>query len=83
MTIDLDALADDDHLLEVGRLAIEDRLIQWRDARMSELSRRNGFTIREVDGKASSVIRFGPETGLRIALKAIAAHLAQATKDRS
>jgi hypothetical protein len=70
----LRALADDDALLEVGRKAIEDALVEWRDSRISTL-RSNGFVIRERDGGGSSTIRFGPEDGLRIALKAIADHL--------
>lgn len=69
------ALADDDDLLEVGRKAVEQELVEWRDSRMSLLGRGNGLVIREKDGKESSIIRFGPETALRIALKAIAEHL--------
>jgi hypothetical protein len=67
-------LAASDELLEVGRKAIEDKLIEFRDERLSTL-RNNGFTVREFDGSASSIIRFGPEVGLRIALKAIVEHL--------
>ena len=69
------AVAEDDNLLEVGRKAIEDTLIDWRDSRLSECGRGNGFAVREEDGSPSNIIRFGPETGLRIALKAIADHL--------
>lgn len=65
-------LAENDSLLEVGRKAIEDELLEWRDRRLSEMMRHNGFVCREPDGTDSSVIRFGPETGVRIALKAIA-----------
>lgn len=68
-------LAGNDALLEVGRKAIEDTLIEWRDARLSELMRGNGLVIREVNGEASSIIRFGPELAVRIALGAIADHL--------
>ncbi len=71
----LGAVAEDDALLEIGRKAIEDALIDWRDARCSEFTRRNGLVIREKDGTESSVIRFGPETALRIGLRAIAEHL--------
>jgi hypothetical protein len=74
-TISLSELADNVELIEVGRAAIEDVLIDWRDSRLSELGRGNGFVVREEDGKDSSIIRFGPETGLVIALKAIAKHL--------
>jgi hypothetical protein len=73
----LQELADDAELIEVGRKAIEDRLIEWRDDRLSELGRGNGFVVREVDGTDSTTIRFGPETGLKIAIKAMAEHLTQ------
>jgi hypothetical protein len=72
---DLLTLANDEQLLEVGRLAIENELVEWRDARMAAVGRQNGFTICEPDGEFSNIIRFGPETGLRIALKAIAKSL--------
>lgn len=57
--------------LEIGRKAIEDALIEWRDARLSELGRNNGCVVKEKDGTASNVIRFGPEKALRIGLKAM------------
>ncbi len=72
----LDAIAEDLKLLEIGRQAIEDMLIEWRDSRLSEFSRGNGLVIREKDGKESSIIRFGPETALYVGIKAIAKHLA-------
>lgn len=69
-------LADDNELLyNVARRAIEDELIEWRDSRLSMPLRRNGFVVCEKDSEPSSVIRFGPETGVRIALNALAAHL--------
>jgi len=68
----LNEVADNDELLEVGRKAIEDELIEWRDNRLSMFNRGNGLVVREKDGKDSSVIRFGPETALKIGLKAIA-----------
>jgi hypothetical protein len=64
-------IADDDKLLEEGRKAIEDTLVEWRDNRLSEFARGNGLVIREKNGRDSSIIRFGPETALRIGLKAI------------
>ncbi len=67
-------LADHDELLEVGRKAVEDALVECRDGRMSEL-RNNGLVIAEYDGTRSPVIRFGTETAVRIALKAIAEKL--------
>lgn len=60
-----------DELLEIGRKAIEDVLVDWRDNRMSEFNRGNGLVIREEDGRDSNIIRFGPETALKIGLKAM------------
>ena len=68
-------LAGNDALLEVGRQAIEDVLIEWRDARLSEPLRGNGLVVREPNGQPSDVIRFGPEMAVRIALGAMADHL--------
>lgn len=76
----LDEIAEDDRLIEVGRKAVEDMLIVWRDARLSELGRGNGFSVREKDGSPSSVIRFGTAFGLQIALRAMAKHLGQLEK---
>lgn len=71
----LRTLADDHELLwSVARKAIEDKLIEWRDSGMFVL-RNNGFTIRYADGTPNEIIRFGPEVGVRIALKALADHL--------
>ena len=57
--------------LEIGRKAIEDMLVEWRDSRLSEFNRGNGLVIREKDGRDSSIIRFGPETALRIGILAM------------
>lgn len=70
----LETIAHDDELLEIGRLAIEDELVEWRDSRRSML-RNNGFVIKERDGKESHIIRFGAEQGINIALRAIAKHM--------
>lgn len=70
----LKAIAGDDELLEVGRQAIEDALISMRDSRIFTM-RRNGLVCREKDGTPSAIIRFGPETAIRIGLLAIAKHL--------
>lgn len=43
-----------------------------------EYLQKRGLVIREKDGSASNIIRFGPETALRIGLKAIEKHLATA-----
>lgn len=75
------AIADDKILLEIGRAAVEDMLIDWRDSRLSEGMRGNGLVIREKDGRESSTIRFGPETCIRVGLVAIAKHLGEKKDD--
>lgn len=65
-------LAEDDKLLEIGRKAIEDMLVDMRDDRLSfGLNRGNGLVIRERDGQPSNIIRLGPEMALQVGLKAI------------
>ncbi len=66
-----ETIADDEELLDIGRKAIEDTLVEWRGSRMSQI-RGNGLVIREPDGKDSHIIRFGPETALKVGLRAIA-----------
>lgn len=75
---ELEAIAENDQLLEIARSAIEDTLIEYRDARISQPMRGNGLVCREYDRTPSSLIRFGPETAVRIGLKAIIEHLKQA-----
>lgn len=65
------AIAEDPRLMEIGRRAVEDELIEWRDARRFTL-RANGYCVRESDGQSSDIVRFGPEFGCRIALESIA-----------
>ena len=71
---------ESEELLEVGRKAIEDVLIDFRDSRISHPNRGNGLVCCEKDGEPSSVIRLGPESGLKIALKAIVEHLKEKKK---
>ena len=68
-------IAKDPQLMELGRFTVENELVEWRDSRLSELGRNNGLTIKEYDGSPSSIIRFGFENGLRLALFAIADEL--------
>lgn len=75
----LRAIAEDPELLEIGRKAIEDTLVELRDSRIAILGRNNGLVIREADGRDSSMIRLGPEMALRIALEAMAKTLAGST----
>jgi len=65
-------LANDDEMMEVARIAIEAKLVEFRDARISLLMRGNGLVIRETDGTDSYIIRLGAETAVSIALRAIA-----------
>ena len=75
VAVALREMAEDSELLwTVARAAIEDELVKWRDDGMFVL-RNNGFTIKYADGAPSEVIRFGPEVGVRIALRALADHL--------
>jgi len=60
-----------DELLEVGRKAVEDVLVDFRDSRICFPFRGNGLVIREKDGKDSSMIRLGTEDALRIGIKAM------------
>jgi len=64
-------IADNPALLEIARAAVEDALIEFRDSRIAEI-RNNGLVCKEANGTASSVIRFGTETAMRIGLRAIA-----------
>jgi hypothetical protein len=78
----LEELAENDELLEIGRKAVEDVLVDMRDSRLSIMGRNNGLIIRERDGSDSRIIRLGTEQALRIALKAIAAELERQHRDR-
>lgn len=62
-------------LLEVGRIAIEDALIDLRNSRIAMPFRNDGLVIREEDGTSSSIIRLGTEDALRIGIRAILKHL--------
>lgn len=62
---------DNEDALEIGRKAVEDALLELRDARISMIGRGNGLVICEANGGGSAVIRLGTEDALRIALKAI------------
>lgn len=70
----LKEITESPELLEVGRKAVEDVLVDFRDNRISMI-RGNGLVIREKDGQDSHIIRIGPEDALRIGLKAIMEHL--------
>lgn len=67
----IDELLKNEAMLEIGRKAVEDTLIEFRDSRISVFMRGNGLVIREKDGTESSCIRLGIDDALRIALKAV------------
>lgn len=71
----LENVIRNDELIEVGRKAVEDTLVGFRDSRISILGRGNGLVIREASGELSGVIRLGTPEAIQIALRAISAHL--------
>ena len=68
MTLEQALLSDD--VLEVGRKAVEDTLIDFRDSRISVFC-GNGFVVKEKDGSPSDIIRLPIAAGINIALKAM------------
>jgi hypothetical protein len=68
---ELTALADDPILMEVGRRAVEDELVDFRDSGIFIL-RNNGLVIKGKDGSNSHIIRLSAVDAVRIALRAIA-----------
>lgn len=59
----------DEDALTAAHLAIEDVLIEMRDAQMFTMH-ANGFVVNEPDGRPSSIIRLGTRDGLRIGIRA-------------
>lgn len=55
-----------DDQMEAGRKAVEDALVELRDARIAVVGRNNGFCINERDGTPSDVIRLPIEVGFKI-----------------
>jgi hypothetical protein len=66
----LKAILQNEELLEVARRAVEDELVERRNARIAVL-RNNGLVIKEMDGTSSTIIRLGTEHALKIGLNAI------------
>jgi hypothetical protein len=60
----------DEGALTVAHVAVEDVLVELRDARIGVLGPANGFVVREWDGTPSGVMRLGTRAGLRIAIEA-------------
>lgn len=63
--------------LTAAHLAVEDMLVEMRDARIGVLGRGNGFIINEYDGSPSSIMRLGTREGLRIGIEAYLAAIGQ------
>jgi hypothetical protein len=68
--IDIDSITDEEWW-EVGRRAVEDHLIEMRDARIGILGRNNGLVINEYDRTPSSIIRMSIEHALQMGIEAI------------
>lgn len=71
----LKEIIESPELIEVGRKAIEDELIEMRDSRIGILNRGNGLVVRERDGSPSDIIRLGTDHALLIGFKAILKHM--------
>jgi hypothetical protein len=60
----------DPNALTAAHLAVEDELVEMRDARMFVLGPANGLIIKERDGSWSDVMRLGTRDALRIGIAA-------------
>lgn len=61
--------------LTMAHLAVEDRLIEMRDSRLSVIGPRNGFVVNEKDGSPSPMLRMGTREGLELGIAAYLAAL--------
>ena len=66
-------LADDRVLWEVARRAVEDELIEMRDAGLYVLGSNNGFTVNFADGTPGP-LRLPTFDGIKVALRALIEH---------
>jgi len=57
--------------LEIGRKAVEDVLVDFRNSRIGLVGRGNGLVVAETNGKPSHIIRLTTESAIQIALEAI------------
>jgi hypothetical protein len=60
----------DEGALTMAHVAVEDMLIELRDARIGVIGPANGFVVKEKDGTPSGIMRLGTRAGLRVAIKA-------------
>lgn len=65
----------DQDALTMAHLAVEDQLVELRDARISIMGPANGLIIRERDGSESPWMRMGTRDALEIGIAAYLAHL--------
>jgi hypothetical protein len=56
--------------LKAAHIAVEDALIEFRDAGISVIGPANGFVVKSRDGTPSEIMRLGTRDGLRIGIKA-------------
>jgi hypothetical protein len=63
--------------LTLAHAAVEDVLIEFRDARISVMGPANGFVVKERDGSLSDIMRLGTRDGLAIGIKAYLAAIQQ------
>lgn len=68
--IDIDSITDDEWY-EVGRYAVENHLVEMRDAGIGILGRNNGLVIRYENGSFSDIIRMTIEHALKMGITAI------------
>lgn len=72
---------DKELLYNVGRLAVEDVLIDFRDSGIYLLGRNNGLVVKHKDGTPSDGIRLTIEDALRLGMQAMADHLEKENED--
>jgi len=70
-----------DVALEVARKAVEDALVEMRDAHMFMIG-GNGFHIRNRDGSGSSIMRMSTAMGLSVGIKAYLGALTERDGER-
>jgi hypothetical protein len=64
-----------------AHLAVEDRLIELRDARISVLGPGNGLVIKERNGADSPIMRMGTREAVELALQSLRPRLERLPAD--
>jgi hypothetical protein len=70
----------DQAALTAAHLAVEDELVEMRDAYMSVLGPANGLVIKNRDGSESSAMRMGTREALQIGITAYLAAVEKASQ---